>query len=110
MWTHSVKLPIKADIAYDEDGFEIATKEQWLEHIPASITDATRSDARTAYEIGYEADINVEMMACNYDGQRYLINEATGEKFYINRTFKPDKSMKITLTCSRTEGRERWRQ
>lgn len=103
MWTHSIKLPIAEEQQLDEDGFPIKGNETWLEHIPASFTSLTRQDEIQANQIGYDAEINVTIIDCNYSGQRYLVDESDGKKYFIQRTYKPDKSNKLTLVCGRRE-------
>lgn len=100
MWNKSISLLRKQKSNQDEAGFiedEIFRKE----HIPANFQDVTRNDEILAAQKGYSVDQNVEIMACNYNGERYLIDESTEEIFDIRRTFRKDKSMKITLSCER---------
>jgi hypothetical protein len=74
-----------------------------MEHIPANFKDVTRRDQELANRFEYDAEVNVEIMACNYSGQRSLVNEETGETLYVQRTYKPDRGELITLTCGRRE-------
>lgn len=71
----------------------------YSESIPASITNATRNDEILASQKGYTADQNIEIMACNYHGERQLMDEADGRIYDIRRTYKNHKSMKMILTC-----------
>lgn len=102
MWTHSIKLMSSNEVTYDDDGFPIESSE-WLEHIPANYTDLTRQDRELANQLGYDAEVNVQIMSCNYSGQRSLVDEETGETLYVQRTYKPDRGDLVTLTCGRRE-------
>ena len=49
----------------------------------------------------------VEIMACNYSGESFLVDESTGEIYDIKRRFQKNKSMKVQLTCQmRERGKE----
>lgn len=100
----SIKLPKTATVTTDADGFDTVS-EEYLENIPAKIGDVTRSDAVMADQLGYDAEMNVSIMAANYSGQSYLIDEsdADGTKWYINRTYKAEKKNEIILTCGRRQ-------
>lgn len=100
MWNKSISLPRKQGSNQDEAGF-IEDEIFYEEHIPANFQDATRNDEILASQKGYSIDQNVEIMACNYNGEPYLIDESTEEIFDIRRTFRKDKSMKIILSCER---------
>lgn len=102
MWTTSVRLVNDVIEDYDEDGFA-QTKEVCTEGVPASITDTTRQDEVAAMQQGYTADCNIEIAACNYFGQSYLYDEATGERYDIKRTYRGDKKKNIILTCTRRD-------
>lgn len=102
MWTHSIKLMTSNEVTYDDDGFPIDSPE-WLEHIPANYTDLTRQDRELANQLGYDAEVNIQIMGCNYSGQRSLVDEATEQTWYVQRSFRADRSDLITLTCGRRE-------
>ena len=53
--------------------------------------------------MGYTADQTVEIMACNYNGQQFLVDEETEEIYDIKRVYRKDKSMKVILTCQKRE-------
>ena len=103
MWKNSIKLPLAVRVETDDDGFETVPETAYIEHVPASFKDLTRSDSEMAAQLGFDASLNVDILACNYDGQRYLIDEETGTKYYVQRTFRKDKSNVITLTVGRRE-------
>lgn len=102
MWNKSIKLVTGQDIETDADGFDMV-KERFLEGIPADFKDLTRSDDLMANQLGYSADQNIEIAACNYNGEKFLYDEETGEKYEVKRTFQKDKKMNIVLTCERRE-------
>lgn len=102
MWNASIKLPVSKTEERNENGFP-TVKYDFMGKIPASFTDVTRNDEILASQKGYTADQNVEIMSCNYNGQSFLIDEATGDVYDIKRTYRKDKSMRITLTCQRRE-------
>jgi hypothetical protein len=87
----------------DDDGFPMDTQYEWLGGIPANFTDLTRDDEILANQMGYSADQNIEIMACNYSGESFLVDEATGEEYDIKRTFQKNKSGTVTLTCRKRE-------
>lgn len=103
MWTHSIKLKTASTVTYDDDGFPVAAADAWMTNVPASITDITRKDQEMADQLGFEAEKNIEIMACNYAGQRMLVDEETNEIWYVQRTFRADRADTIILTCGRRE-------
>lgn len=103
MWNASIKLPTGGTENRNSNGFPTETVYTFLKGIPASFTDATRNDEILASQNGYTADQIVEIMACNYSGQSFLIDEATGQEYDIKRTYRKDKKMTIQLTCQRRE-------
>lgn len=103
MWNGSIRLPIKKTEIINKNGIVQNTGYEFSEEIPANFTDTTRNDEILAFQNGYTADQNVEIMACNYNGQSFLIDEATGQQYDIRRTHRNDKSMKMVLTCERRE-------
>lgn len=101
MWNKSISLPLrKLDGSQDEEGFSNPAHE-YLGGVPANFTDVTRNDEILAYQKGYTADQNVEIMACNYMGQPWMVDEETGDVYDIRRTYHRDKANVIVLTCER---------
>lgn len=98
MWNTSIKLPVSKEEKRNENGFPEVTY-SYLGNIPASFTDVTRNDEILASQKGYTADQNVEIVGCNYNGQPFLIDEATGKVYDIKRAYRKDKSMLVVLTC-----------
>lgn len=103
MWNRSISLPVKKTGGTNKNGFPVDTTYEYLGGIPANFTDATRNDELLAMQQGYTADQNVEIMACNYGGQPFLLDEATGQRYEIRRTHRKDKSMTVLLTCEKRE-------
>lgn len=102
MWTKSIKLPVSVEKTRDEDGFE-SSEYHFLTGIPVNFTSTTRNDELMALQLGYNADVNIELMACNYNGQSFLIDEETDEIYNIKRSYRKNKSEMVTLTCERRE-------
>lgn len=102
MWNKSISLPIKKKETQDGAGFSDA-KYEFLRGIPADFTDVTRNDEILAAQKGYTINQNVEIMACNYSGQRWLIDETDGQIFDIKRTYRKSKGMRLVLSCERRE-------
>ncbi len=102
MWNRSISLPIKRTVDEDSEGFE---KEEWeyMTGIRASFKDATRQDKILAQQVGYNASMIVEIVACVYNNAPFLIDESTGEIFDIKQTFRPEKSRMILLTVEKRE-------
>lgn len=103
MWDRSISLPVRKISGQDSAGFETDVVYEYICGIPASFTDTTRDDEILAAQKGYTADQNVEIMACNYSGASFLVDESDGCIYDIRRTFRKDKSMLLTLTCERRQ-------
>lgn len=102
MWNGSVKFISRENIRQDKDGF-CQPDEVWTDSIPASFTDVTRNDELLASQMGYTADQNVEVMACNYNGENRLLDESDHTVYDVKRIYRKDKSMEIILTCERRQ-------
>jgi hypothetical protein len=94
-------------VTENENGFPEDVSYEWLGGIPANFTDTTREDEVLANQLGYSADQNVEIMKCNYSGQSFFVDEATGDEYDIKRSYEKDKSGRIVLTAQlRERGKE----
>lgn len=102
MWTSAICFSVQSVVTENEDGGQ-ELWESWGRQIPASFKDSTRDDEVLAHQFGFTADVNIEIMACNYDRQAYLMDAATGDIYDVKRTFKPERSGTIVLTCQRRE-------
>lgn len=100
MWTTAISLPVMNNSEQDASGF-IEDNKSYLEGIPANMLDATRQDEILANQMGYTADVVVEIDAAAYDGAGYFIDEATGDEYDIKRTYRADRSGFIRLTGQR---------
>ena len=102
MWNSSISLPVKKTVTQDKDGL---LKETWefSGGIPANFRDTTRTDEMLANQCGYNADAVVEIMACNYSGGSFFVDEGTGDVYDIRRTHRREKSMRLELTGERRE-------
>lgn len=100
MWNRSIRLQKKESRQQDREGF-VKGGGTYTESIPANFTDTTRNDEILAAQKGYTADQNVEIMACNYHGEEYLLDESNGALYEVKRTYRKDKSMLMILTCER---------
>ncbi len=103
MWDGSITLMHQIENGRDPDGFA-AVEHICMGNVPAIFKDITRSDQILANQNGYEADQNIEIMACNYHGETLLTDEETGKLYEIMRTFRPAGSRRIMLTCRSREG------
>ena len=96
-WSNAITL-----VSYigtkDPDGFDVPFETK-IEHIPANFKSVTRKEEEHSKVLGYKADIVVEMMLCNYSNQKTLIDEQTGKKYAIQRTFNKSSEI-IEMTCS----------
>ena len=99
MWITSVKFPISDTVTQDSSGFPTHSK-TYREHIPASRKDASRQDELLAMQAGYTVDCTFEVDKATYPERcGYLIDESDGTEYDIKRTYTPDKSNRIILTC-----------
>jgi hypothetical protein len=100
VWNDSIKLPNGYTETTDVDGFILKTP-LYISGIPANFLSATRSDETLANQIGYTADVIIEIMECNYSGQNILIDEKDEKEYEIKRSHKAPRKEIIQLTCQR---------
>lgn len=99
MWTTQIRLSTEMETSQDSAGFETETP-SWSESIPASRADAGRQDQTLADQEGYTASAVYTIESAAYDsGTSVLIDDASGEIYDIRRTYQPQKSHYIQLTC-----------
>lgn len=103
MWKTTVTIPGTRTVEINENGFPVETVTASISGIPAIFRDTTRQDEIAASQLGYTVTQNIEMMACNYNGASYLVDDATGDIYDVRRPYHPEKSNHIILTCSRRE-------
>ena len=97
MWNGSIVLMKTIQTGQNTNGFP-QSKYEYSEEIPADISDTTRTDEVVGEQLGYSADITVEIVACNYAGESTFKDVGTGIVYDVKRTYKPPKSMNIILT------------
>ncbi len=97
MWNGSIVLMRTIQTGQNTNGFP-QSKYEYSEEIPADISDTTRTDEVVGEQLGYSADITVEIVACNYAGESTFKDVGTGIVYDVKRTYKPPKSMNIILT------------
>ena len=102
MWNGSVRFLRKGSAGQDKDGFR-HTEDIQSDSIPASFTDVTRNDEILASQKGYTADQNIEVMACNYNGEGRLMDDSDGTVYDVKRIYRKDKSMAVILTGERRQ-------
>ena len=73
------------------------------EEIPAEIADTTRNDEILGKQCGYQADISVAILSCNYHGESVFRDVATGDTYEVKRSYRASKSMNVILTGERRE-------
>lgn len=100
MWNHSISIPGKIVFTTDDDGFT-TEKTTFITGIPANFKSTTRSDETLANQVGYTADLVIEIMECNYSGQDVLTDEKDGKEYEVKRSHVVDKKETIELTCQR---------
>lgn len=103
MWNGSISLPVKRMAGQNKNGFVTDEHYEFTGNIPAQMMDASRSEQVSAQQMGYTADIVVAIMACNYNGARFFVDDATGIIYDIRRTYRKPNSMTIELTGERRE-------
>lgn len=97
MWNGSIVLMKTIQTGQNTNGFP-QSKYEYSEEIPADISDTTRTEEVVGEQLGYSADITVEIVACNYAGESTFKDVGTGIVYDVKRTYKPPKSMNIILT------------
>lgn len=102
MWNGSIQLGIQKEIQQNENGFEKKTY-NFSEEIPAEIADTTRNDEILGKQCGYQADISVAILSCNYHGESVFRDVATGDTYEVKRSYRASKSMNVILTGERRE-------
>ena len=103
MWNGSISLPVKRMAGQNRNGFVTDERYEFTGNIPAQMMDASRSEQVSAHQMGYTADIVVSIMACNYNGAGFFVDDATGIIYDIRRTFIRPNSMTIELAGERRE-------
>lgn len=82
----------------DSDGFPVDVETR-TEPIPANFKSVTRAEEEHSKIMGYNAELIVELMKCNYSGQPVLIDYETNKKYEIKRIYETTSEL-LELTCS----------
>ena len=96
-WNHAISL-ISYINTIDDDGFKKVT-EKITEHIPSNFKSVTRAEEEHSKILGYNADLIIQIMACNFSNEETIIDEDTGKKYAIKRIFYKTSEI-IELTVS----------
>jgi len=102
MYNKVIKFPKDQTITQDASGFPTEAYE-WIENIPACFKNVTRQDEILAQQVGYAADIIVEIDAGNYPGCAFFIDMENGDEFLIRRTFMKETSRTLQITAERRD-------
>lgn len=81
------------------DGFATAPTQE-ITTCWAKRKDATRAEFYAAAAAGLRPEATYEVSCIDYHNQDQLIAE-DGTKYRVMRSYKPDRSEKVTLTCER---------
>lgn len=96
-WKDAIYL-VSITSTKDPDGFNVEVENK-TELIPANFKSVTRAEEEHSKIMGYNAELVVEIMLCNYNNQPLLIDGTTNKKYAIERTYSPSSEL-IELTCS----------
>ena len=96
-WNHAISL-ISYSKTKDKDGFEI-TQEKTSDPIPANFKSVTRAEEEHSKNLGYNADLIVEIMAIDYHEESTLLDVDTNKKYAIKRTYAiTAELLRLTVT------------
>lgn len=96
-WINAITLVSKTSTK-DSDGFPVDVETK-VEHIPANFKSVSRAEEQHSNALGYKADLIVEMMLSSYSNEDSLIDENTGKRYAVKRTYVTTSEL-IELTCS----------
>lgn len=97
-----ISLVTEEVIGIDSEGFE-KIKSEVSTPIPAHIKSLTRADVEMAKQLGYNSTAIYVIKQVAYNGEPYLIDRATLQRYKIDRTYYAERSNDIELTVSRRE-------
>ena len=96
-WNHAISL-ISYRKAKDTEGFEIM-QEEVSNPIPANFKSVTRAEEEHSKNLGYNADLMVEIMAIDYNNQETLLDVDTNKKYAIKRVYAiSSEKLQLTVT------------
>ena len=93
-----IKL-VKNETNLGPDGFATTPTQKVLE-CWAKRKDTGRREFYAAAAVGLRPEATFEVSCLDYHGQDQLIDE-DGSKYRVIRSYKPDRSETVTLTCER---------
>lgn len=96
-WKNAIEL-VSYTVTKDSDGFP-ETIENKTKPIPANFKSVTRAEEEHSKIMGYNAELIVDIMKCNYNNQEELIDYDTNKKYSIKRTYEKTSEI-LELTCS----------
>lgn len=96
-WNHAISL-ISYSKVKDAEGFEIM-QEIISNPIPANFKSVTRAEAEHSKNLGYNADLIIEVMAVDYNNEETLLDIDTKKKYAIKRVYAIS-SEKLQLTVN----------
>lgn len=96
-WKNAIEL-VSYIVTKDSDGFP-ETIENKTKPIPANFKSVTRAEEEHSKIMGYNAELIVDIMKCNYNNQEELIDYDTNKKYSIKRTYEKTSEI-LELTCS----------
>lgn len=96
-WNHAISL-ISYKKAKDIEGFEMM-QEKVSNPIPANFKSVTRAEEEHSKNLGYNADLMVEIMAIDYNNQETLLDVDTNKKYAIKRVYAiSSEKLQLTVT------------
>ena len=84
-WNHAITL-ISYNKTIDDEGFENVVEDR-VENIPANFKSVTRAEEEHSKILGYNADLIIEILSCNFNNQVTVMDEDTNKKYAIKRVF-----------------------
>lgn len=97
-WNKFVTLTGESESGQDADGFPIPPAPKLTENVLASFKSVRGNEFYTANAQGIMADIIVVINAVNYAGERKLMDEETGKKYEVIRTYEVGQNIELTVT------------
>ncbi len=96
-WNHAISL-ISYKKSKDKEGFDI-TEEVTSDPIPANFKSVTRTEEEHSKNLGYNADLMIEIMAIDFSNQETLIDIDTNKRYAIKRSYAiSSEILELTVT------------
>lgn len=97
-WNKLITLIGETAGGQDEQGFPVPPSQKLTENVLASFKSVRGNEFYTANAQGIMADIVVVINAINYAGEKKLMDEETGKKYEIIRTYEVGQNIELTVT------------